>query len=150
MQFSFKEIFRQVERKDVSGTQLRILILLELVNYPLMIRQIADILEMDEYLVENKIPAFDRLSMSEESASGREREVPVNDEIRFLTRSLAQEHESIATGIRQKILRNFSINQKLDYTTEEREIIGVFENYLKQKMNFGSGGFLTAQARRQT
>jgi hypothetical protein len=53
IEFSFKEVINLLKRDEHS---LKILILLELIKKPLIIRQISDILEIDEVEIENKLP----------------------------------------------------------------------------------------------
>lgn len=144
IQFSFKEILEQIEVRDKEAVQLQIIILLELINYPLMIRQIADILGVNEIVIERRLPMLVDFQCLKKISQEK---YIVNDEIRLLTRGLAQKHSYLGQQIRQKITRDFSIDKQMDYTAEEFQIISIFENYLSNNDYLEAEDFLKKQLR---
>jgi GTPase SAR1 family protein len=127
VEFSFKEILQLIEKRDKDAVHLKILLLLDIVNGSLMLRQIADILEIEEPVIEKAVPALmDYQCLKRLNQDGREKYY-VSDEISLLTKTLAQRNQDLVEAIRDKITRNFSLDKQLDYTSEERTIIAVFE-----------------------
>jgi hypothetical protein len=132
VQFSFKEILDRVENES-NRTSLQILILLDIVDIPLMLRQVSDILEVEEITVEGKIPILYSFECVKSINQGNQQKYILNDEIRLLTKSLAQKHRDLTQSIRQKYFRNFTFDKQMDYTSEEEEIIEIFEGYIKNR-----------------
>jgi DNA replication protein DnaC len=132
VQFSFREILHQLE-KESDRIALQILILLEIVDIPLMIRQIADILKIEELCIEEKIPMLANFECIRRINQDNQEKYTLNDEIRLLTKSLIQEHHDLVREIRKKYFRNFSFDKRMDYTSEEEEILGIFEGYVKNR-----------------
>lgn len=89
VQFSFKELLRQIETLDKEKIQLSILILLELTNIPLMVRQIAEILETEEVEVTNRVPALVDFQCISRLPFEKNDKYFINPEIRLLTRALS-------------------------------------------------------------
>lgn len=131
VQFSYKEILEEIERDDQNKVQLQILLLLETVNRPLMLRQIADILEIDFDVVEKAVPVLADYQCLKRVNQDNQEKYYLNNEIRLLASSLAIQHRDLIRNIRHKLDINFSIDKQLDYTPEEKEITVVFQNYLR-------------------
>jgi predicted transcriptional regulator len=85
VEFSFEEIFKLV-RED--HCQLEIILLLELINCPLLVRQIAEILDRQEAEIETKIPALSSFQCVKRSYYGLEEKYEINPEVRLFTRRL--------------------------------------------------------------
>ena len=130
VEFSYEEILKLLKNDDC---QLEIMLLLELMNYPLLLRQIADILARDESEVETKIPPLANFQCVKRVNQGRLEKYMVNDEIRLLTRRLVREHTDLAQDIRHKITKNFTLEKQMDYSTEELGILSTFDGYLSEK-----------------
>jgi len=145
VQFSFNEILQQIEKSDKEGIQLQILLLLELTNRPLMVRQIADILEIETSVIENKIPTLIDYQCLRRINQDNQEKFVINEEIRLLTRSLAMEHSELVKSIRNRITSNFSIDKQMDYTPNERRVVEVFENYVTEKEYLEAERFITGQ-----
>lgn len=142
VEFSYEEILKLLKSDDC---QLEIMLLLELINCPLLIRQIADILARDESEIETKIPPLADFQCVKRTNQGRLEKHMVNDEIRILTRRLVQEHAELAQDIRQKITRNFTLEKQLDYSTQELGILSVFDSYLSEKQFLEAERFIEAE-----
>jgi len=145
VKYSFAEVFRLLKE---DATALRILILMELVRGPLLIRQISEILEINESDVERKIPLLLSFQCLERASQGRDEKYSANDEIRIFTRSLAQENAEIAQAIRKQLTRNFSVDKQMDYTSEEFGILIMFNNYLSEKQYLEAEDFIKDQLER--
>jgi GTPase SAR1 family protein len=148
VQFSYKEILQEVEKSDSEAVQLQILLLLELMNRPLMIRQIADIMGVNEHVIESRIPTLVDYQCLRRVNQDNQEKFVINENIRLLTRSLAQKHSALVKDIRRKIAHNLSIDQQMDYTTEEREVVEIFENYLAQRECVEAERFIEQQLRK--
>lgn len=132
VQFSYKEILDHIE-SEKGQIGLQVLILFEIVDIPLMIRQISDILEIQEHLIETRLPELSNFECIKRINLDNQEKYILNDEIRLLTKSLVQRHRDLLQEVRRKYFRNFSFDKRLDYTTEEEEIIEIFEGYLKNR-----------------
>lgn len=148
VQFSFREILQQIG-KESDQIGLRILILLEIVDMPLMIRQIADILEIEEVLVEAKLPLLANFECVRRINQDNQEKYQLNDEISLLTKSLIQEHRPLLQEVRTKYFRNFSFDKRMDYTSEEEEIIGIFEGYVKHREYADAEDFLGRELKKR-
>jgi GTPase SAR1 family protein len=142
VQFSYKEILQQVESRDRSGIQIKILLLLELLSESLTIRQIAEIIGVDEVDVEGKLPLLkDFQCLQVVYPHGREK-YRLNDEIRILTKSLAQQHRDLMNKLRTKVA-NSSIERGFDAALDELKIARIFENYVTEKKWLLAEDFIT-------
>ena len=139
VEFSFEEILKLLKSDDC---QLEMILLLELINCPLLIRQIVDILARDEYEIEIRIPPLVNYQCVRRINQGRQEKYAINDEIRILTRRLVQENAGLAQNIRQKITRNFTVEKQMDYSTEELGILSIFNSYLSEKDYLGAERFI--------
>ncbi len=108
-------------------------------------RQISDILELDEDTIEDKIPALVDFQCIKRSNQGEEEKYSVNDEIHLLTKSLALEHTEVANDIEQKIIKNFTLEKRMNYTSEEEEILSIFNSYLREKHFLRAENFIQGE-----
>jgi hypothetical protein len=127
VEFSFAEIF-QLIKENLS--QLRVLILLELINCSLLPRQISDILEMRENDVDSIITILSNFQCVSRISYGREEKYEVNEDMRIFTRRISQEYTEEAKYIRELIARNYTIDKSMSYTTEEFNAIVIFNDYI--------------------
>jgi len=142
VEFSFEEILKLLR---VDPYQLEIILLLDLINCPLMIRHIAEILGRSESEIETKIPSLVNFQCVKRVNQGREEKYGINEEIRLLTRRLAQENSQLIQEIRKKVMSNFTIEKRMDYTTEEVGILRIFDNYLSEKQYLEAERFISDQ-----
>jgi DNA polymerase III delta prime subunit len=149
VQFSFKEILQRIE-KDTTRVELKILILMEIVDIPLMIRQMTDILEIDQTVIEAKIPLLANFECLKSSNIENQEKYYLNDEIRLLTKSLAQNNRELVQEIRRKYYRNFSFDRQMDYTSEEADIISIFDGYIKNQEYADAGNFIERELKKHT
>jgi len=129
VEFSFEEVFKLV-REDQC--QLEIILVLDYINCPLMIRQIAEILNRSEAEIETKIPPLYSFQCIKRINYGLEEKYGINPEIRLFTKKLAYENLELQNEVKQKIVENFTIEKQMDYTTEEVGIVKIFNNYISQ------------------
>ena len=146
VQFSFNEILQQIKR-DRDKIRLKILILLDVFNYPLMTSQISKILQIPEKEIERKISLLeDYQCLSRVFEEGYEK-YRINDEIKILARTLTQEHVELTKSIRNLITTNFSIEEQFNYSKVEADLIEVFNNYLSQRNFLEAEKFIKDQIR---
>lgn len=143
--FSFAEIF-DVLKKD--SFHLDIILLLESINCPLMVRQIGEILEVDEAMLETRISSLENFQIIKTTNQGEDEKYLINDEVRFFTKRLAQEHYEAVRSIRRKITDNFTIERSLDYTTEELSQLYVFDRFISEKRLLEGEDFIKSQLRK--
>jgi tetratricopeptide (TPR) repeat protein len=145
IQFSFKEILQQIETADENRVQLRVILLLELISYPLMTRQISDILNVDVQIIDLCIPSLiDFQCLSRTPAEGMEK-YEINPEIRLLTRALAQKHSELSSKIRNNILSSYTVDKQLDYSDAELQLVGLYNNYLSEQNFLEAENFIKDQ-----
>lgn len=138
VQFSYEEILKQLERKDRSGIQLKLLLLLDLINYPLMIRQIAEVIGVSEEEIESQIPILASFQCIEAVFQDSYEKYMLNSDIRILVKALAQRHMGLVDDIR-KTVSSSSVDNEIDASTEELHLANMFETYLTE------GQFLEAE-----
>ncbi len=129
VEFSFEEVFKIV-RDDQC--QLEIILLLEYINCPLLVRQMAEILNRFEGDIENRIPSLYNFQCIKRDNYGLEEKYEINPEVRLFTKRLTHENLQLLDEIKKKIVRNFTIDRQMDYTTEEVGIVTIFNNYISQ------------------
>lgn len=127
VEFSYAEVFKLAKEDNYK---LEIILLLELIGCPLLIRQIAEILEITEFEIESKIPSLVNFQCIERTNYGRDEKYSVNDEVRLFTRRLLQDNKVLTEEVRQKIIRNFTLEKQMDYTTEEQVTVSIFNDYV--------------------
>jgi GTPase SAR1 family protein len=139
IEFSFAEIFRLLKKDEL---QLKIILLLETINCSLLIRQISDILEIEEYEIELRIPDLTNFQCIERINEGLEEKYLINEKVSLLTKSLVQQHSETVESIRQKVTNNFTLDKRMDYSAEELTILRIFEDYLNTKLYFEGEKFI--------
>lgn len=138
--FSFGEILKQLKG---DACQLEILLLLDSHSgNPLLARQIADILERPESEIEARIPLLLNLQCVKRVNQGQTDKYAINDEIRLLTSRLGHEHQELDRAIRRKLLKNFTIEKQLEYSTEEQRDIEIFNHLLVKNQYLEAEKFL--------
>jgi RNA-directed DNA polymerase len=148
VQFSFQEILDRI-RKEKDQTSLQILILLEIVNRPLMIRQMSDILEINELRIEKSLPLLANFECIRRKVVDDWEKYTLNDEISLLTKSLSREHRELYQEIRKKYFRNFSIDKQMDYSSDEENLIQIFESYVRETQFSEASEFIKDQLRKK-
>ncbi len=144
VQFSYQEILEQIE-EEKDKVRLKLLLLLETIQTPLLIRQMSDILEVDELILEDRIPLLLNFECLKRINEGNYEKYELNDEIRLLTKSLFYKHKELYQEVRSKFFRNYSIDKQLDYSSEEEVIIGIFDNYLREHQYTEAQDFINEQ-----
>lgn len=139
--FSFAEVFELLKKDDL---QLRITLLLELSGRRLMVRQIADILEVDEAEIERRLAQLVNFQCANMKSTGAEEKYGINDEVQFLTRRLTHEYATLATEIKRKIA-SLAMDKRMDYTQAEFNAVIDFENYISQEHYLLAENFMTEQ-----
>lgn len=134
IEFSFAEIFRFLKDDEI---QAKILILIEVINRPILIRQIADILSIDQSSIEGRISNLLNFQCLVRLSSDIDDKYAINPEIKLLAAKLVHDSIQTADEIRGNIAR-LAAEKRIDYNKEELEAFQIFRQYL-------SDGFL-AQA----
>lgn len=127
--FSFEEIFNLLKQDNL---QLRTILVLELSGRRLMLRQIADILKADESEIEERLTQLVNFQCINRINVGADEKYVVSDEVRLLTRRLAQEHPTASSEIVRQIA-DLAIEKRMDYTGEEYEAFLTFQDYVSQE-----------------
>ena len=143
VEFSFKEIFDLLER---DTTTRRILILLEILNKPMLGRQISDILSIPEEEVLRQIVRLHSFQCVSRIPSEIYDKYLINPELRLLATSLVQRSSDIANEIRVAIAR-LPEEKNIDFNKEEEEILIVFQRYLSQEEFVPADDFLKEKLR---
>jgi len=128
--FSFAEIIKNL-KQDI--TRLKIIILLDAVGIPLMIRQIVDILGINEYEIENKLPMLINFQCVEKINQGPDEKYALSSNVRLLAKRLTLEYPEIAKQVDLQTRKIFQAEIKMDFTTHERAIMSCFQDYLKRE-----------------
>jgi hypothetical protein len=149
VQFSFKEILDRVQREK-NQIGLQILVLLEIVKRPLMVRQMADILELTELDLQNSLPNLSNFECVHRKMIDNQEKYYVNDEISLLVQNLIRENRSLYHGIRKKYFNNFSIDKQMDYSSDEENQISIFNDYIKDGQFSAGSDFLKEQLRKNS
>jgi hypothetical protein len=144
VQFSYKEILNQVEKRDSSGVQLKILLLLEILKIPLLIRQIAEIIKVSEVEIEEKLPTLvDFQCIQTIYQNGQEKYV-LNDEIKMLAQSLERNYADDVKLLRARFAEN-SVEHEIEATSEELYLAKQFEHYLSERRLLEAEDFIREQ-----
>lgn len=139
VEFSYREIFGLL-KEDIC--QLRIILLLEIINCPLLIRQIAEILEIDEREIRTKIKTLVEFQCVRRIFQRTKEKYLIDAEARLFTKRLARENDKLALDIRQKVTHNFSIEKQLSYTSEEANVVTMFDEFLATKQYLDAEDFI--------
>lgn len=146
IEFSFREIF---ELLKTDTCQLKIVLLLGIINCPLLIRQIAEILEIDEREIRDKIATLVDFQCIEKIYQRTEEKYLVRDEARLFTRRLVRGNDELAQDIRRKVTANFSIEKRMSYTSEEAGVVSIFGEFLAVKQYLDAEDFLKREIGRR-
>lgn len=125
--FSFSEIFGLLSRNII---QLRIVILLELINVPLLLRQIANVLGYTEPDVDTNIKRLISFQCIQLSHYKMEHKYSINNNMRLFAKRVIQDNSESATRIKQKIEEEFSLENRMDYTQQEYDTAAMFSRYI--------------------
>jgi tetratricopeptide (TPR) repeat protein len=143
VEFSFKEVFELLER---DAANQRILILLEVLNKPLLPRQISDILSMPEEDVLQRIGRLHSFQCLNRVISETYDKYVINAELRLLATNLVQRSANIANEIRGAIAR-LPTEKSIDFSKEEFEIVIIFQEYLSKGSFVEADDFLKEKLR---
>jgi hypothetical protein len=126
VEFSFAEIFRFLKDDQLQG---HIMILLELINRPILARQIADILATDLSNVEHRLANLLNFQCIVRSSSDIHERYSINPDIRLLAAKLVHDSTEVTDGIRRAIAM-LAVEKRLDYDKEEFDAFVIFQQYL--------------------
>lgn len=126
IEFSFAEIFKILKEDEL---QRKIIVLLEVINRPVLIRQMADILHVEQSSIEARIGNLVNFQCIVRSTSGSDEKYYINPDIRVLAARLAHDSVELADAIRRDIAK-LSGEKRIDYNQEELDAIVVFQSYL--------------------
>jgi hypothetical protein len=142
--FSFSEIFDLLKHDDL---QLRVVLLLEVSGRPLVLRQMMDILDAEENELAERVRRLVGFQCITRSSSGTDEKYAVNDEVRFFTRRLAQEHADLAAEINRK-LANLPIEKRMEYSKPEFDAAVLFLEYMAQNHYVAAEDFIRESLRK--
>lgn len=148
VQFSYKEILSHLSKQTDNPHHINILILLEIVNQPLLTKQMSDILEVDIERIEESVPVLVSYQCLKWIVSRNHEQYIINDEIRILTKSLIHEDIDKTNRVREKVKQNFNVNNDIPSTVEEASIIGIFNSYLSDKSIVDADNFIKEQLKK--
>lgn len=137
--FSFAEIFQLVREDEY---QLQIIILLEVINCALLLRQISDILEIPETDLAKRIAILANFQCISRGSQAREEKYSVNEDTRIFTRRIAQENTKETQRIRKLVAKNYTIDKSMDYTVDEFNAIVIFNDYVSSSNLLAAEDFL--------
>jgi GTPase SAR1 family protein len=126
VEFSFSEIFRFLKEDEL---QKKIIILLELANRPTLIRQISDILSVDEADIAPRITNLANFQCIIRSPSDIDDKYSINPDVQLLTAALVHDSIGLADEIRHAIAR-LATEKRIDYSKEEFECFALFQHYV--------------------
>jgi len=126
VEFSFAEIFRFLKE---DALQSKIIILLELINRPILVRQIADILSTEGADIDKRITNLLNFQCIVRSPSDVGDRYSINPEVRLLAAKLVHESMETTDAIRQDIAR-LAVEKRMDYNKEEFDAFVIFQQYL--------------------
>jgi hypothetical protein len=126
VEFSFKEIFDLVERDDINR---KILVLLEIMNKPLLVRQIADILANEEEVIDASVRQLLAFQCLVKVPAEVDDKYAINPDLRLLATSLVQRSGALAIEIKNAIAR-LPAEKHIDFSSQELEISVLFQEYL--------------------
>ena len=145
VKFSYDEIFKLLRKNE---SQLEVVILLELANCPLSSRQISDILEIDEMEIKSLLPSLLNFQCLDRINVGTEEKYSINDNVGLLSKGLLHKEDKVQKKVKSKIIKNFTLDKKMDYTSEEMNIIEIFNKYLAENNYIEAEDFLSGQLKR--
>lgn len=147
IRFSFSEII-SLTKKDEQ--QLEVLVLLELHGQPLSIRQLGNIIDVDTFVLGNKIPSLVNFQCIERINQGVEEKYFINEKVQLFTKGLVKENFELAERLRKKLIRKLSLEKQMEYTIDEEEIISLFKNYVSEQRYLEAEEFIQNQLDKNT
>jgi tetratricopeptide (TPR) repeat protein len=126
VEFSFKEIFDLVELDEINR---KILVLLEVMNKPLLVRQISDILGKEEETVDTSVRQLLAFQCLTKVPAEVDDKYTINPDLRLLATSLVQRFGPLAIEMKNAIAR-LPAEKQIDFSSEELEISVLFQEYL--------------------
>lgn len=142
VQFSFKEILNIIEKDELRA---RILILLDMFHVELITRQMADILEVEERDIEEKLSLLLNWQCVEVINEGSEQRYLLNSDLQLMVKQLSQDRTDLRDEINNKITKNFGVVEQMSYSLEEEKLVGVFNKYLIDREIVNAERFITNQ-----
>jgi len=134
VKFSFQEIFKFLENDKLKT---EIIILLERIKNPISIRQISDIINKNEIEIQKVIPKLFNYQCIERLNIGTESKYIINDDIKILIKNfiikIKKTDNTIEQNLIEKIRNNYTLEKQMDYTSNEKEIIDIFSQYIRDK-----------------
>lgn len=130
VQFSYQEVLDQLQKKDSTGLQLKIILLLDLVRSSLLLGQISKILETPQTEIEEKIELLARFQCIERVYQGGQERYRLNGDVRMLARALSLKYAESSSELRRRV----SANSVDDFPASDEELAAasLFEEYLDQ------------------
>jgi DNA polymerase III delta prime subunit len=126
IEFSFAEIFKTLKGDEL---QRRIIILLEVVNRPILVRQISDILNVEQSSVEARLGKLMNFQCIIRSSSEIHERYCTNPDVRLLATRLVHDSIELTDAIRRDIAR-LSGEKRMDYNQEELDAIVIFQQHV--------------------
>ncbi len=126
VEFSFAEIFKILKDDEL---QRKIIVLLEVIKRPILIRQMADILNVMQPNIEARIGNLINFQCIVRSSSESDDKYSINPEVRLLAARLVHDSIELADNIRHDIAK-LSGEKRIDYNQEELDSVVVFQQYL--------------------
>jgi hypothetical protein len=126
VEFSFAEIFKFLKDDEL---QKKIIILLEVINRPVLIRQMADILTVEESSIESRIGNLMNFQCIVRSPSDTDDKYSINPDVRLLAARLVHDSIDLTDSIRHDIAKLAS-EKRIDYNQEELDATVVFQQYI--------------------
>lgn len=130
IKFSYSEIIAHLKKDEKF---LQILILLEIKNEPLSIRQIALILEFEAAIINNNIPILLNFQCVDKINTGIEEKFKISGQIGLLAKKLIGEYVDHTNAIRKKLSTNLTWEKRMDSEIEEWEILEIFNSRLESR-----------------
>lgn len=140
--FSFSEMIDLLKKDDL---QLKIIILLEIAHYPLSIKNIADILEINVYEIGNKISSLMNYQILDRSYQREDEIYTINSLVGLFTERLVLKNSQLSYDLKKRIPESLSFENQIDYTNEEKTIIGMFIQYIDENSLIDGEKFIKKQ-----
>lgn len=126
VEFSFSELFRALKNDDL---QRKIIILLEVINRPILSRQMSEILDVDQSSVDARLGRLMNFQCIVRSVSDVHEKYSINPDVRLLAARLVHDSIDLTDAMRREIAK-LSGEKRMDYNKEELDAIVVFQQYL--------------------
>jgi hypothetical protein len=126
VEFSFAEIFKILKEDELRR---KIIVLLEVINRPVLIRQMADILKVEQSSIESRVGNLMNFQCIVRSTSETDDKYSINPDVRLLAARLVHDSIDLTDTIRHDIAK-LSGEKRIDYNQEELNAIVVFQQYL--------------------